>query len=69
MLISGVSVLVVAQSSSEIPEGLMNKPVQTLFLLDGKSRKVLTLLLYAGFLGYVGQLLSIVICNCKENTN
>ena len=27
MLLSAVSVLVVAQSSSEIPEGLMNKPV------------------------------------------
>ena len=29
MLLSTVSVLVVAQSSSEIPEGLMNNPVQT----------------------------------------
>ena len=28
MLLSAVSVLVVAQSSSEIPEGLMNNPVQ-----------------------------------------
>ena len=27
MLLSAVSVLVVAQSSSEIPEGLMNDPV------------------------------------------
>jgi len=27
MLLSAVSFLVVAQSSSEIPEGLMNKPV------------------------------------------
>jgi len=27
MLLSAVSVLVVARSSSEIPEGLMNKPV------------------------------------------
>jgi hypothetical protein len=27
MLLSAVSVLVVAQLSSEIPEGLMNKPV------------------------------------------
>ena len=32
MLFSAVSVLVVAQSSSEIPEGLMNKPV-----LSGES--------------------------------
>ena len=30
MLISAVSVLVVAQSSSEIPEGLMNNPVYNL---------------------------------------
>ena len=28
MLLSAVSVLVVAQSSSEIPEGLMNNPIQ-----------------------------------------
>ena len=31
MLLSTVSVLVVAQSSSEIPEGLMNNPVFTDF--------------------------------------
>ena len=31
MLLSAVSVLVVAQSSSEVPEGLMNNPV---FLTD-----------------------------------
>ena len=29
MLLSAVSVLVVAQSSSEIPEGIMNNPVLT----------------------------------------
>ena len=29
MLLSAVSVLVVSQSSSEIPEGLMNNPVYT----------------------------------------
>ena len=29
MLLSAVSVLVVAQSSSEIPKGLMNNPVYT----------------------------------------
>ena len=33
MLLSAVSVLVVAQSSSEIPEGLMNNPVCTLPVL------------------------------------
>ena len=31
MVLSAVFVLVVAQSSSEIPEGLMNNPVQHLF--------------------------------------
>ena len=30
MLLSAVSVLVVAQSSSEIPEGLMDNPVYTI---------------------------------------
>jgi len=30
MLLSAVSVLIVVQSSSEIPEGLMNNPVYTL---------------------------------------
>jgi len=34
MLISAVSVLVVAQSSSEIPEGLMNNPVFTNILIS-----------------------------------
>ena len=29
MLLSAVSILVVAQSSSEIPEGLMNNPVHS----------------------------------------
>ena len=33
MLLSAVSVLVVAQSSSEIPEGLMNNPVYIWFYL------------------------------------
>ena len=32
MLLSAVSVLVVAQSSSEIPEGLMNNPVLSLLM-------------------------------------
>ena len=34
MLLSAVSVLVVAQSISEIPEGLMNNPVLTLTLYN-----------------------------------
>ena len=33
MLLSAVSVLVVAQSSSEIPEGLMNNPVQYFYFV------------------------------------
>ena len=32
MLLSAVSVLVAAQSSSEIPEGLMNNPVYVTFV-------------------------------------
>ena len=32
MLLSAVSVLVVTQSSSEIPEGLMNNPVYSEYL-------------------------------------
>jgi len=35
MLLSAVSVLVVAQSSSEVPEGLMNNPVLELWFLIG----------------------------------
>ena len=40
MLLSAVSVLVVAQSSSEIPEGLMNNPVvsETWFMLKKWDR-------------------------------
>ena len=34
MLLSAVSVLVVAQSSSEVPEGLMNNPVYLHILLN-----------------------------------
>ena len=43
MLLSAVSVLVVAQSSSEIPEGLMNNPVflkcEARMLLDIRAHK------------------------------
>ena len=35
MLLSAVSILVVAQSSSEIPEGLMNDPVYSTHPDDG----------------------------------
>ena len=38
MLLSAVSVLVVAQSSSEIPEGLMNNPVCPRLVLDMDHR-------------------------------
>ena len=37
MLLSAVSVLVVAQSSSEIPEGLMNDPVHLIYTDHGLS--------------------------------
>ena len=42
MFLSAVSVLVVAQSSSEIPEGLMNNPV---FSLRTKSMKLILLVI------------------------
>ena len=38
MLLSAVSVLVVAQSSSEIPEGLMNNPVFLKIRAVGKAK-------------------------------
>ena len=38
-MLSAVSVLVVAQSSSEIPEGLMNNPVYIYVSLLDVSRK------------------------------
>ena len=38
MLLSAVSVLVVAQSSSEIPDGLMNNPVLFLNLKPSEVR-------------------------------
>jgi len=37
MLLSAVSVLVVAQSSSEVPEGLMNNPV---YYMEGTVRSI-----------------------------
>ena len=37
MLLSVVSVLAVAQSSSEVPEGLMNNPVQVYILFPTQS--------------------------------
>jgi len=43
MLLSAVSVLVVAQSSSEIPEGIMNNPVYCAFVSLNN-----TFLLYLG---------------------
>ena len=39
MLLSAVSVLVVTQSSSEIPEGLMNNPVYRQKYVCGGFRK------------------------------
>ena len=55
MLLSAVSVLVVAQSSSEIPEGLMNNPVYKVrheafgFSKNGTGRLVST----NGYLAYM----------------
>ena len=44
MLLSAVSVLVVAQSSSEVPEGLMNNPVHSLRRVHISYKIVLSLL-------------------------
>jgi len=44
MLLSAVSVLVVAQSSSEIPEGLMNNPVYFYLMMEeATASKILDL--------------------------
>ena len=40
MLLSAVSVLVVAQSSSELPEGLMNNPVYALYICILKQQSL-----------------------------
>jgi hypothetical protein len=40
MLLSAVSVLVVAQSSSEIPEGLMNNPVLTSTKIEVRAQSI-----------------------------
>ena len=42
MLLSAVSVLVVAQSSSEVPEGLMNNPVY----IQGGARNVIPVIVH-----------------------
>jgi hypothetical protein len=39
MLLSAVSFLVVAQSSSEVPEGLMNNPVDAVSILKSLDIK------------------------------
>ena len=46
MLLSAVSVLVVAQSSSEIPEGLMNNPVDS--IMHGATIKVMVYCVHDG---------------------
>jgi len=46
MLLSAVSVLVVEQSSSEVPEGLMNNPVYSQFMMHGQKNIKLPLCNY-----------------------
>jgi hypothetical protein len=53
MLLSAVSVLVVAQSSSEIPEGLTNNPVHTPYQFHLYSHKSL-FCLYLYYAYYIG---------------
>ena len=57
MLLSAVSVLVVAQSSLEVPEGLMNNPAHT--WLENCARRVYTLL----------QNSAVLICFVTETRN
>ena len=57
MLLSAVSVLVVAQSISEIPEGLMNNPVH----MHGTFISIRAFLIYCLTLGSVGRDSSFVI--------
>ena len=57
MLLSAVYVLVVAQSSSEIPEGLMNNPVLALDYCVTKQLAVL----------HLGRFLVAVVQSCHEH--
>ena len=50
MLLSAVSVLVVAQSSLEIPEGLMNNPVYSVGLRHGDEDMLLNCHMYVALL-------------------
>ena len=49
MLLCAVSVLVVAQSSSETPEGLMNNPVYCVYATLGTCYSVWKTVRYAGW--------------------
>ena len=59
MLLSAMSILVVAQSSSEIPEGLMNNPVHTLTFLC----------LIAFFLREIDANCVLLVCHTASNGN
>ena len=58
MLLSAVSVLVVAQSSSEIPEGLMNNSV---FLVELPTVKVYEILFWSSS-NYICTRAQLLIC-------
>jgi len=51
MLLSAVSVLVVAQPSSEFPEGLMNYPVYIYIYILNRKSEPSTLLIITGYYG------------------
>jgi len=51
MLLSAVSVLVVAQPSSEFPEGLMNYPVYIYIYILNRKSEPSTLLIITGYCG------------------
>ena len=68
MLLSAVSVLVVAQSSSEIPEGLMNNPVyngSTPVCQNYRLEKSIKLLgMFAGDVIFLNKRVSLVSLLC-----
>ena len=68
MLLSAASVLVVAQSSSEIPEGLMNNPVLQIFgdhngICQWKSAQINLMMLAWGKYNMLQDFISPVIGN------
>ena len=70
MLLSAVSVLVAAQSSSEIPKGLMNNPVFERRRVRAQGTKLIVLCFSAHISAVRSRVLNIINCNnissCKQ---